>query len=337
MLPTLVFGALALALSSVDARAVPEQSLARRHAFGTSGQCAPQPLGSGPVTNNPDTADAFEANPVYGASALSAVTPAGWSVAYQNLSAASSTGGYLGYQEITSYNTSYCAAQCCGFWPGCSSFNIYYERNPTVDPGDNCTDPASTTRIKCSFWSQSLSPSDATNSGQYCANFHVVIAGSNAYNAGSACPSSTSTTTSTTAPTSTATAPSTTTPAPGTKITSCPYPETTYTAADGSTWAICKGTDYQGTTTQDVHNIYDDNSCAAACDSISGCTKAIFYAKYSVCYIKGSPLTWVVNPIYDAIRQLTPPTPKSTPTPSASSNWNTWTQPKKTCFLWFCW
>lgn len=357
---TLIASVIVLVASSVNARALPGQSLAPRHAFGTSGQCAPQPLGSGPVTNSPDTADAFLANPAYSTGANSAQTPTGWSLAYQNLRAASTTGGYLGVEELTSYNTSYCASQCCGFWPGCTSFNIYYERNPTVDPGDNCTDPSSTTRIKCSFWSQSLSPSDATNNGQYCANFHVVIAGSNGYNGGCAA-SSTTTTASATTTTSSSTASSsttststtsssaistttkasTTTTAPASTwapwmLTTCPSPEITYTAADGSTWAICKGTDYQGQTNQNVYNINDNKSCAAACDTTNGCTKAVYYAQNKVCYIKGGSLNWVTNPIYDSIRQLTPPTPKATPT-SATNNWNTWTQPKKTCFLWICW
>ena len=161
---TLLLSVLALSASSVSARALPGQSI-KRHAFGTDGSCAPQPLGSGPVSNNPDTADGFLSNPVYASNAKAATTPKGYTQAYVGLNAASTTGGYLGVEELTSYDTAYCASQCCSFWPGCTSFNIYYERNPTVDPAAACPNPSSTTRIKCSFWSQSLVPADATNDG----------------------------------------------------------------------------------------------------------------------------------------------------------------------------
>lgn len=380
MYNALYYGVLALAATSVSARAVP--GLTPRHDFSQTGNCSPQPLGAGPLTRPNDTAEAFQANPVYANSANSVKTPTGYSLAYQNLQGASSTGGYLGYRTYQSYDPSQCAAECCGNpdLAGCKSFNIYYERDPVIDPGVGCPNPNSTTFIKCSFWTQSLVPSDTTNDGQYCADFHIVIAGSNGYNVvNGGCPTSSTTTTlasttavsttvstvvsttvstttttskavvtttkpvttTTTKPVTTTTTKATTTkPAPISTITACPVPETTYTAKDGSTWAICKGSDFQGQTNEDVHNIYNDNDCAEACSVRDGCTKGVFYPAGSVCYIKGGSLVWTNNPIYDTVRELTGPTPKPTPTPTPApdnNNWNTWTTPKKTCFLWICW
>ncbi|KAH0415901.1 hypothetical protein KCU90_g14193, partial [Aureobasidium melanogenum] len=60
--------------------------------------------------------------------------------------------------------------------------NIYYERDPTVNPdSDSCNDPASLTQIKCVFWSGPVTSDNANNAGQWRNKFQVVIAGSNGY------------------------------------------------------------------------------------------------------------------------------------------------------------
>lgn len=140
-----------------------------------------QPTGSGPVTT-PDTAAAFLANPAYGQAALAASTPPGYTQVFKNLNASSSDYGYLGYTTLSSYSTSQCAADCSAI-NDCWSFNIYFERDPSVDPGTgtNCDNPPSTTQIKCVFWGAPISTTTATNSGQWRDQFQVVIAGSNGY------------------------------------------------------------------------------------------------------------------------------------------------------------
>lgn len=60
-------------------------------------------------------------------------------------------------------------------------FNVYYERDPTQKPAGKCTNPASTTYIKCALYGSSLNSSTATNSGQWQKDFEVVVAGSNGY------------------------------------------------------------------------------------------------------------------------------------------------------------
>lgn len=63
----------------------------------------------------------------------------------------------------------------------CSAFNIYVERDPSVDPGPACPNPPSVSNYKCALWGSSISRQTATNTGQYRQDFHVVIAGSNGY------------------------------------------------------------------------------------------------------------------------------------------------------------
>lgn len=57
----------------------------------------------------------------------------------------------MGFTTLQTYDVQGCANQCSAI-NGCASFNIYFERDPTVDPGQNCPNPPSTTTIKCVFW-----------------------------------------------------------------------------------------------------------------------------------------------------------------------------------------
>lgn len=153
----------------------------------TSSSCTggnAQPLGSGPVSY-PDTAAAFVANAKYAQVAMAAKTPSGYTQMFSNLNGSVSGSGYLTYTTIGSYDPSSCATQCNSI-TGCQSFDIYYERDPTVTPGTGtgCDNPSSTTLIKCAFWSVSIHASDATNTGQWQDKFQVVIAGSNGYTIG---------------------------------------------------------------------------------------------------------------------------------------------------------
>lgn len=146
------------------------------------GSCALQPVGNSP-TVSPDTDAAFLANPVFAAAALGAVAPEGFFLVngFKNLAAAVSTGSYLGYTSspLTGYNPAQCATACKGI-QGCLSFNIYFERDPSIyTDKNNCPDASSITRIKCSFYGKLITVADATNKGQYTGNFHVVNTGSN--------------------------------------------------------------------------------------------------------------------------------------------------------------
>ncbi|KAF2996733.1 hypothetical protein E8E13_006166 [Curvularia kusanoi] len=142
--------------------------------------CDAQPLGSGP-TPSPDTDTAFLSDSDFSTAANGAVTPGGYTLAFANKQASSQTSAYLGYYTLTSYDTGVCA-QKCNAVDGCISFNVLFERDPTVEPGPTCDNPPSTTVIKCVLWGTYLTADTATNNGQWRDNFHVVIAGSNGYN-----------------------------------------------------------------------------------------------------------------------------------------------------------
>lgn len=107
--------------------------------------------------------------------------PKGYYQNFKNLKAANSAMNYLGYSVVTTgYDVDWCAAKCDAK-AGCLSFNIYFERDPTIEPGPGCPNPAGFANIKCSFWGTGLDTSTANNVGQWREKFWVSIAGSNAY------------------------------------------------------------------------------------------------------------------------------------------------------------
>ncbi|USP75175.1 hypothetical protein yc1106_02449 [Curvularia clavata] len=141
--------------------------------------CSDQPLGKGPVPT-PDTPEAFLAMDEISDAANNAPTPSGYALKFKNLKASNNAIGYLGYNTLDTYDTQACADFCTAK-EGCSSFNIYFERDPSVVPADACPNPASTTVIKCVMWGSYIGASTAVNDGQWRNDFHVVIAGSNGY------------------------------------------------------------------------------------------------------------------------------------------------------------
>ncbi|KAI6086509.1 hypothetical protein F4821DRAFT_238405, partial [Hypoxylon rubiginosum] len=143
--------------------------------------CQPLPTGSGP-TVTPDTDRAFTRNRAFATVATAAPTPTGYNQTFVNLQARSDAFGYLGFVVLDSYDTGQCADLCNDVFLGCQSFNIFFERDPTLTPGRGCRNPPSTTNIKCVFWGGDLAADTATNqNGEFIANFHVVVAGSNGY------------------------------------------------------------------------------------------------------------------------------------------------------------
>ncbi|KAI4857544.1 hypothetical protein E4T45_00954 [Aureobasidium sp. EXF-8846] len=134
-----------------------------------------------PAPPTEDTAENFHARSDFSAAATGASTPSGFAQAFFNQQASLEGCGYLGYKTYDTYDVA-SAAQECQRRTGCRGFNIFFERDPSVDPNySDCKNPASTTVIKASFWGNNVAPRVATNVGQYRADFHVVIAGSNGY------------------------------------------------------------------------------------------------------------------------------------------------------------
>ena len=148
--------------------------------------CAPQPDGYGAKVQ-PDTVEAFRAYPPFHEEARNAVTPGGYVQTFVDLNASTSANSYITFYTLKSYDVAGCA-QHCDDTDLCTAFNIYIERDPslnpttnTTDPAFNCPNPASITNYKCSLWGSSIDASSATNEGGYRNEFQVVIVGSNGY------------------------------------------------------------------------------------------------------------------------------------------------------------
>lgn len=140
--------------------------------------CDARPLGQGAPNTSPDTPEAFVSNVQYRNLAVDSFAPQGYVRNFVNLNAATQQDGYLGYYTLNGYDSIGCR-QKCDATATCTAFNVYIERDPTVEPGAGCSNPASTATVKCSLYGLPINNGTAINDGQWQADFHVVIAGSN--------------------------------------------------------------------------------------------------------------------------------------------------------------
>lgn len=166
-----------LIISAIAGAALAEH----RTLIGRDGTCKAQPAGSGPVAS-PDTVDGFFGISQLQTLSANAPTPDGYTAEFTGLNASLNAAKYMGLWTLTSYDTLGCAS-LCDKTTGCEAFNMYSERDPTLDPNAaNCPNPASLTNYKCTLWGAGVSASQAVNHGQWRDSFQVVITGSNAYN-----------------------------------------------------------------------------------------------------------------------------------------------------------
>ncbi|KAM0714476.1 hypothetical protein Q7P37_010263 [Cladosporium fusiforme] len=143
--------------------------------------CGKQPVIEVPYTIDVSSYAAFKADKEIAEIATNAnPSPNGYFQNFKNLQASNNAMNYLGFEQIKSYDVDYCAAKCTKK-AGCLSFNIFFERDPTVIPGETCENPPAFANIKCAFWGTGLDASTAKNTGQWRSKFQVGIAGSNAY------------------------------------------------------------------------------------------------------------------------------------------------------------
>lgn len=92
--------------------------------------CSPQPTGAGPVPSL-DTASSFLSYAPFAAAASSASTPSKYLNTFTNLKASNSAYGYMGYTALDTYSSEACATECDNR-VGCSAFNLFFERDPSV-------------------------------------------------------------------------------------------------------------------------------------------------------------------------------------------------------------
>jgi hypothetical protein len=112
--------------------------------------------------------------------ARSAGTPSGYRKEFSDEQASTQQIGYLTYKNIEdgTYNVQQCA-DFCDSEKFCLGFNIFFERDPEVNPASTCPDPEPITNVKCAIYGYPVAKASATNSGQFREQFHVVIVGSN--------------------------------------------------------------------------------------------------------------------------------------------------------------
>ncbi|KAG9665177.1 hypothetical protein KCU64_g169, partial [Aureobasidium melanogenum] len=131
---------------------------------------------------NPNTPTQFLVDTTLaGLAAAQWYPPAGYSTSFTTQLAGLFAPNYLGYQQLSSYDTSACAAYC-NARSDCNAFNIYIQRTPTFIPDDSCPNPTAGASITCALYGSAVDASQATNIGRYRKDFMVVIQGSNGYN-----------------------------------------------------------------------------------------------------------------------------------------------------------
>ena len=143
--------------------------------------CSDQPMGYGPKPAT-DSVDAFMSFTGFSDILYNAHSPLYYRTIFQNLQAAVIDVPYIGYSTMDSYSTTGCQKICDGN-NACAAFNIFFERDPVVNPNtaEGCPNPSSTTNIKCALFGASFTSDNAINTGEIRAQFKVAIAGSNAY------------------------------------------------------------------------------------------------------------------------------------------------------------
>lgn len=170
---------LAAAAAQITATETDDSGIAARNEKRTACQVQPTGAKNAPTVST-DTPAAFTANAAFASLANAAPTPSGYVNAFTNLHGSNNAYGYMGYTTLDTYDVNTCANKCNAI-NGCMSFNLYFERDPSVDPGTGCDNPPSVTMIKCVFWGGPVNSGNAVNMGQWRSNFQVVIAGSNGY------------------------------------------------------------------------------------------------------------------------------------------------------------
>ncbi|KAF2632924.1 hypothetical protein BU25DRAFT_444923 [Macroventuria anomochaeta] len=156
----------------------------------TSGDCRPLRRGVAP-TPTPNTPEAFASFNYYDVVANSTVAEHPGN--YENFLVAGNAAlhdddAYVAYKELKGYDVGACAREC-DLTGGCASFNIYFQRHPSLAPGPACPNPEANIVVRCALFNAPMSAAQATNHGQQRGpadaegdRFEVLMRGSNAYN-----------------------------------------------------------------------------------------------------------------------------------------------------------
>ncbi|PNS13815.1 hypothetical protein CAC42_1306 [Sphaceloma murrayae] len=146
----------------------------------TSGQaCATQQI-LYTYTPVPNTPNGFLTDTSLLNQATGVLAPAGFTTNFTGQYGSLFASNYLGYYQISSYSPSACSAICDSI-SNCKGFNLYFERDPVVNPAAACPNPSAGVTVRCAIWGSSISGAQAKNIGEWRTDFMVVISGSNGY------------------------------------------------------------------------------------------------------------------------------------------------------------
>ncbi|KAF2225200.1 hypothetical protein BDZ85DRAFT_259807 [Elsinoe ampelina] len=132
-------------------------------------------------TPTPNTPNGFLVDTTVANQATSALAPAGYTTNFTGQLGSMFSSNYLGYYQLSSYTPSACAAICDSV-SACRSFNLYFERDPILNPAPvQCPNPTAAVSVRCALWGSQITVSQARNIGEWRTDFMVVISGSNGY------------------------------------------------------------------------------------------------------------------------------------------------------------
>lgn len=166
---------------------------AKRQATSTANRATLSTTSAGPTcvsqtmmytyTPSPNNATGFIADTNMANFAASALAPLNYTRAFAGAVGSLYSTNYLGYYQLATYDVTACSALCTST-SGCVSYNIYHERDPSLNPGPGCLDPTAGVSVRCALWGSATSygQSQAQNLGEWRQNFMVIVTGSNGYN-----------------------------------------------------------------------------------------------------------------------------------------------------------
>lgn len=111
------------------------------------GNCSARAHGNG-FSPIPDTVEMFRSNPAFRVYSGAAVAPPNYTIVFSEDHRIFSTGKVVKYVKIPGYDPHICA-ELCNQVPACQSFNLFFERTPTLWLGPNCTNSPSSATIRC--------------------------------------------------------------------------------------------------------------------------------------------------------------------------------------------
>lgn len=180
------------AISSAAAEVSQDPLPQKKRGLEARSACDPEPTIANTYNLDVSSPSAFQNDPNAAAAANAASIPSGYTRNFKALTSTVVGYGYLGYQQINSYDPQQCATRCNAL-SGCLGFNLcessqcpmqqylltgnaVFERAPVATPGDDCPSPDAFANIKCAFWGGPVDAVGALDSNDTRSSFQVSVA-----------------------------------------------------------------------------------------------------------------------------------------------------------------